>query len=136
MVAHQVDHLGRPFDRELVTAGTYELAADSWDEIVDPGELNPHTGQYSRVPEYRRHLKGDLVSLDVHEARRLLRCGSVVVPGVGEQAEFEAAERALQQAQAVRDAAAARTAADAADRRARELEATAEQSTEPAGTPA
>lgn len=134
MVAHQVDHLGRPFDRELVTAGTYELAADSWDEIVDPGELNPYTGQYSRVPEYHRHLKGDLVSLDVHEARRLLRCGSVIVPGVAEQAEFEAAERALQQAQAVRDAAAARTAADAAERRARELEGAAEQSTEPAGT--
>lgn len=65
-----------------VKAGEYQLIADRWDERTSkPGE--PFT--------FTRHRKGDVVTLDEADAKRLFAAGAVVEPGALEKAEAEAA---------------------------------------------
>jgi hypothetical protein len=79
-----------------VKAGKYELVATSWDEPTSkPGD--PFS--------YKRHRRGDIVTLNDEEARRLVRAGAVVKPGerergVAEQlaAQAQAAQRAYEEA--------------------------------------
>jgi hypothetical protein len=73
---------------EQIKAGKYELVALSWDEPTSkPGE--PY--------DFKRHVKGDVVNLNVEEARRLYATGAVVLPG---EREAAAAAAAIAQAQA------------------------------------
>ena len=59
-------------DLSSIKAGEYELVALRWDEITSkPGE--PF--------DFVRHRKGDKVTLDVEQARRLVVAGAVVKPG-------------------------------------------------------
>lgn len=68
-----------------VTAGVYELVAVQWDEITSkPGE--PF--------DYKRHRRGDRVTLDVAEAKRLWLAGAIVEPGAVERAAADAARQA------------------------------------------
>lgn len=65
-----------------ITAGRYEVVCEQWDEILSkPNE----------PLDFVRHVKGDLVDLDVAEARRLLKAGAVVEPGARERAAAQAA---------------------------------------------
>ena len=69
-------------DLNDIKAGEYELVAELFDQALSkPGE--PF--------RYKRHRKGDLVTLDAAEARRLYAAGAVVVPGDRERAALEAA---------------------------------------------
>lgn len=76
-----------------IAAGKYELVALFWEEpLSKPGE------PYNFV----RHVRGDVVDLNVEEARRLVQAGAVVEPGAREraaaefaQAQYEAALAAL-----------------------------------------
>lgn len=78
-------------DLEDVKAGKYELVAVSWDEIKSkPGE----------PLDFVRHRRGDIVTLDVETARRLVRSGAVVVPGAREEAQAQAALANLRAAMA------------------------------------
>jgi hypothetical protein len=84
-------------------AGEYVLVAQSWDEPV--GELrwvlDPLTLQ--QVPEAQevvRHVKGDLVTLDVENARRLYATGAVELPEDIDARRVERAKAALRQAYA------------------------------------
>lgn len=62
-----------------IKAGKYELVALSWDETTSkPGE--PFA--------YKRHVQGDVVTLDVEQARRLVTAGAVVKPGEREKARI------------------------------------------------
>lgn len=64
-----------------VKAGRYELVAELWDEYLsEPG----------KPFDFKRHRKGDLVDLDVEQARRLVAAGAVVEPGAIEAAQAEA----------------------------------------------
>ncbi|MGB6179877.1 MAG: hypothetical protein WBF79_01395 [Rhodococcus sp. (in: high G+C Gram-positive bacteria)] len=68
-----------------VAAGVYELVAVQWDEITSkPGE--PF--------DYKRHRRGDRVTLDVEEAKRLWLAGAIVEPGAVERAAADAARQA------------------------------------------
>lgn len=68
-----------------VKGGEYQLVAERWDETTSkPGE--PFT--------FRRHRKGDKVTLSESEARRLVMAGAVVKPG---ELERRAAATALAQ---------------------------------------
>lgn len=59
-------------DLNNVTAGKYELIVPRWDQITSkPGEPFNFT----------RHRQGDVVELDVEEARRLVRAGAVKPKG-------------------------------------------------------
>lgn len=70
---------------EQAEAGTYELIAERWDELVSkPGE----------PARYARHVRGDTVELDQEEAERLVAGGAVVKPG---ELQLAAAEAARQQ---------------------------------------
>lgn len=72
-----------------VKAGRYELVASLWEEpISKPGD--PY--------QSKRHVKGDMVNLNVEEARRLLAAGAVVKPGELQRARVEAAKAQLQAA--------------------------------------
>ncbi len=84
-------------------AGTYELTADSWDELVVVVSNHPVTGQPVEVEHFVRHEKGDLVHLTDAQARRLLAAEAVVNPGEREaalasspEATIDAARRDLQ----------------------------------------
>lgn len=58
-------------DPNKIKAGKYELVALRWDEILSkPGE--PF--------DFTRHHRGDEVTLNVEEARRLVLAGAVVKP--------------------------------------------------------
>jgi hypothetical protein len=74
-----------------VKAGKYQLVAVRWDKITSkPGE----------PLDYERYRRGDLVDLNVEDAKRLVAAGAVVKPG---QLERTAAE----QAKAIAERAAA-----------------------------
>lgn len=99
-----------PVNPHDIKAGKYELVALSWDETTSkPGE--PYA--------FRRHVQGDVVSLDVEQARRLVTAGAVVKPG---EREWSAAEQA-------------RTLADAAQRAYEQAVAKAQPAPEPATPP-
>lgn len=69
-----------PTDINTITAGTYELVSQQWDQPTSkPGE--PFT--------YKRHRAGARIELDEAEARRLFLAGAVVEPGARERAEVE-----------------------------------------------
>lgn len=64
---------------EQITAGEYELVALQWDEPTSkPGD--PFT--------FKRHKRGDKVTLDEATARRLVNAGAVVVPGEAERQQI------------------------------------------------
>lgn len=70
---------------EDVKAGTYELVALQWDQQTSkPGE--PF--------DFTRHRRGDKVTLDADDARRLVRAGAVTKPGERQKAEAERAKAA------------------------------------------
>lgn len=55
-------------DLSKVTAGKYELIVPRWDQITSkPGE----------PLDFVRHRRGDVVDLNVEDARRLMRAGAV-----------------------------------------------------------
>jgi hypothetical protein len=59
-------------DINQIKGGQYQLIAERWDETTSkPGE--PFT--------FRRHRKGDKVTLSEADARRLVMAGAVVKPG-------------------------------------------------------
>jgi hypothetical protein len=65
-----------------VKAGKYELVAVSWDEITSkPGEPLVFT----------RHRQGDVIDLNVEDARRLVTAGAVVKPGSRQEAQAQVA---------------------------------------------
>jgi 2-keto-3-deoxy-6-phosphogluconate aldolase len=83
-----------PLDLSLVEAGEYELVVQSWDELVRMTPVLDEQGfKVREVPEFRRHVKGDLVTLDVAEARRLLSAGAVLRPEDARRVRERAAER-------------------------------------------
>lgn len=94
--------------REQIEPGIYELVAHSWDELIDHGAYDPATGKRNLPVTYKRHVTGDLVKLDVHEARRLYLAGAVVLPGEREQAALAAAESSFVQVKGQQEAARAR----------------------------
>lgn len=65
-----------------VKAGKYEVAALFWEEP---------TSKVGEPYDYVRHNRGDIVTLNVEEARRLVQAGAVVEPGARERAAAEAA---------------------------------------------
>lgn len=72
-----------------VKAGTYEVAALQFDQITSkPGEPFAYT----------RYRRGEAVTLDVAEARRLVLAGAVVEPGSREKAAAESARMAYEAA--------------------------------------
>lgn len=76
-------------DRNDIKGGSYELIADQWDQVTSkPGE----------PLDYTRYYQGDIITLNVEDARRLVLAGAVVAPGSREQAAAERAQAALQQA--------------------------------------
>ncbi len=78
-------------DTDAIKAGTYELAALQWDQVLSaPGE--PFN--------FKRHRRGDKVKLDVEEARRLVTAGAVVEPGARERAVYALAVAQLEAAKA------------------------------------
>ena len=81
-------------------AGTYELTAMLWDELVYVLAPHPVTGVLVETEHFVRHLKGDLVQLSDREARRLLAGGAVVEVGVREEQEAEALRQQIAWAQA------------------------------------
>jgi len=64
-----------------VKAGKYELVALFWEEP---------TSKLGEPYDYVRHNRGDIVTLNVEEARRLVQAGAVVEPGSRERAQAEA----------------------------------------------
>jgi hypothetical protein len=70
-------------DVNEIKAGEYELLVDSWDEPTNkPGE--PFT--------FVRHYKGETVTLNEEEARRLVLAGAAGEPGAREKAQLEIAK--------------------------------------------
>ena len=74
-------------DPDEIKAGQYELLSEVWDEPIS---------KLGEPYDFKRHVKGDIVTLNVEEARRLYTSGAVVRKGEREKA---AAQFALQQAQ-------------------------------------
>ena len=74
-------------DPDEIKAGQYELVSEVWDEPKS---------KLGEPYDFTRHVKGDIVTLNVEEARRLYTSGAVVRKGEREKA---AAQFALQQAQ-------------------------------------
>lgn len=67
---------------DQVQAGEYELVAEQFDQpLSKPGE--PFN--------FKRYVRGDKVTLDVAEARRLYAGGAVVLPGEREKLAAQAA---------------------------------------------
>ncbi len=64
-----------------VKAGKYELVALFWEEPIS---------KVGEPYDYVRHNRGDIVTLNVEEARRLVQAGAVVEPGSRERAQAEA----------------------------------------------
>lgn len=78
-------------DLSQVKAGKYELVALRWDEPKSkPGE--PF--------DFVRHHQGDVLDLNVENARRLVAAGAVVTPGEKQRAEEERARLAYEAARA------------------------------------
>lgn len=75
-----------------VKAGKYQLVALRWDKILSkPGE--PF--------DFKRYHRGDEITLDVEDARRLVAAGAVVKPGELERQRAEEAKRAYEAAMAL-----------------------------------
>jgi hypothetical protein len=70
-------------DINQVQAGEYELIADLWDE---------RTSELDKPFEFVRHVRGDKVTLNQEDARRLVAAGAVAPVGAREAAELEAAK--------------------------------------------
>jgi hypothetical protein len=70
-------------DVNEIKGGEYELLADSWDETTSEPD-KPYT--------FKRHYKGDLVTLSEEDARRLVPVGAVGEPGAREKAQLEVAK--------------------------------------------
>lgn len=88
---------------EDVKGGKYELIVLSWDELVSkPGD----------PVEFKRHTKGDIVTLNVEDANRLVRAGAVVKPGEREKSAAERLRVAAEAAQKAYDEALAKSAPD------------------------
>ena len=78
-------------DLNDVKAGKYQLVAVRWDQITSkPGE----------PLDYVRFRKGDIVDLNVEDAKRLVAAGAVVKPGQIEKDRVELARAAAERAQA------------------------------------
>jgi hypothetical protein len=78
-------------DPSTIEAGKYELLAVRWDELTSkPGE----------ALTFVRHKKGDIVDLNVEEARRLFLAGAVGKPGELQRQEYERAKAQLAAAEA------------------------------------
>lgn len=73
-----------------IKAGDYELVADHWDETTSEPD--------ARIWTYVRHYKGETVSLNEEDAKRLVVSGAVVEPG---SRELAAAQRLRAQYQAL-----------------------------------
>lgn len=81
-----------------VKAGKYQLVAVSWDEIKSkPGE----------PLDFTRHHRGDVVDLNVEDAKRLVAAGAVVKPGSLEKSAVEQAKAIAAEAQRAYEAALA-----------------------------
>lgn len=77
---------------DQVQAGEYELVAEQFDQpLSKPGE--PFN--------FKRYVRGDKVTLNVEEARRLYAGGAIVLPGERERAAAQAAVAAAAQALAL-----------------------------------
>lgn len=63
-------------------AGVYELTATQWDEPFIVLLPHPVTGVLVQTDHFKRHHRGDLVSLTHAEAYRLLNAEAVAVPGL------------------------------------------------------
>lgn len=95
--------------------GKYELVAELWDRYLsEPG----------KPFDFERFRKGDIVELNVEEARRLVAAGAVIEPGARERAAYQAAKAAYEAA-----AALLPPDPDAADEPAEEPAASAEPTT-------
>lgn len=73
-----------------IKAGDYELVADHWDETTSEPD--------ARIWTYVRHYKGETVTLNEEDAKRLVLSGAVVEPG---SRELAAAQRLRAQYQAL-----------------------------------
>lgn len=74
-----------------IKAGKYQLVAQSWEHITSkPGE----------PLDFTRYRKGDVVDLNVEDAKRLVAAGAVVKPGQLEKAAVEKARQEFELAQA------------------------------------
>ncbi|GAA5154774.1 hypothetical protein GCM10023340_38860 [Nocardioides marinquilinus] len=81
-----------------VKAGKYQLVALSWDHITSkPGE----------PLDFTRYRRGDVVELNVEDAKRLVAAGAVVAPGALERSALEHAKAVAEQAQRAYEAALA-----------------------------
>jgi hypothetical protein len=73
-------------DVNEIKAGKYELVAERWDKI---------TSKPTEPLDFVRYRKGDVIDLNVDEARRLVLAGAVVKPGSREEAQATAALQQL-----------------------------------------
>ena len=77
-------------DLNDVKAGNYELVAELFDQ--------PNSKPEDKVFLFTRYRKGDIVSLDEDEAKRLVAAGAVVEPGSLERARVAALRAAYEAA--------------------------------------
>lgn len=83
-----------PQAADAIQAGQYVLVAHLWDEYTGVVPLVDQDGRkYSEQSVYARHVKGDVVTLDVENARRLLRAGAVLTVEDAAQQAKRAADR-------------------------------------------
>ncbi|WP_052069856.1 hypothetical protein [Rhodococcoides fascians] len=76
-------------DVSTVTAGEYQLIAALFDQ---------QTSKLGEPFDFKRYRKGDVVTLNVEEAKRLVAAGAVVEPGSIERAAAEQARRVYENA--------------------------------------
>lgn len=76
-------------DVSKVTAGEYQLIAALFDQ---------QTSKLGEPFDFKRYRKGDVVTLNVEEAKRLVAAGAVVEPGSIERAAAEQARRVYENA--------------------------------------
>ncbi len=76
-------------DVNSITAGDYELVAELYDQ--------PAAGLKPSDPfDFTRYKKGDVVTLSVTEAKRLVTAGAVVKPGEAEKMRAQAMATSMQ----------------------------------------
>jgi hypothetical protein len=95
-----LDHGGEDGVSEIneVKAGKYQLVALSWDHI---------TSKPTEPLDFTRYHRGDVVDLNVEDAKRLVAAGAVVKPGQLEKTAVEQAKAIAEQAQRAYEAALA-----------------------------
>jgi hypothetical protein len=81
-----------------IKAGKYQLVARSWDHI---------TSKPNEPLDFTRYRRGDVVDLNVEDAKRLVAAGAVVKPGQLEKSAVEQARAIAEQAQRAYEAALA-----------------------------